>query len=40
MFGPIRGTQIGGAIVMCSYWIYETTRIVRCNDICTLNQPI
>ncbi len=39
-FGPIRDTQVGGTIVTCSYWIYESTRIVRCNDICTLSQPL
>ena len=38
-FGPIRGTQAGGAVVTCSYWINERSRTVRCNDICTLNRP-
>lgn len=39
-FGPISGTHLGWSVVTCSYWIYETTRIVRCNDICTLDQPV
>ncbi|HYN96993.1 MAG TPA: hypothetical protein VES42_24395 [Pilimelia sp.] len=39
-FGPVRGTQTMGTVVTCSYWVYESTRTVRCNDICTLNQPI
>jgi hypothetical protein len=39
-FGPIRDTQAAGAVVTCSYWIYESTRRIVCNDICTLNQPI
>jgi hypothetical protein len=39
-FGAIRETQMGATMVTCSYWIYESGRTVRCNDICTLNQPI
>jgi hypothetical protein len=39
-FGPIPGTQADGAVVTCSYWVYEATRIVRCNAISTLSLPI
>jgi hypothetical protein len=37
-FGPIRETQSQGTVVTSSYWIYELTRTVRCNDICTLSR--
>jgi hypothetical protein len=39
-FGPIRGTEDGWNVVTCSHWIYERGRIVQCEDICTLSQPL
>jgi hypothetical protein len=39
-FGPIRGTEVNGTVVTCSYWVSELMRTVRANDICTINQPI
>lgn len=39
-FGPIRNSQVGWRSVTCSYWIHESTRLVRCNDICTLDLPL
>ena len=35
-FGPIPGTRAGWSVVTCSYFVFERERIVRCNDICTL----
>ncbi len=35
-FGQVPGTQLGGRVVTCSYWVFPTTRIVRCNQIVTL----
>ncbi|GAA2308802.1 hypothetical protein GCM10010149_68650 [Nonomuraea roseoviolacea subsp. roseoviolacea] len=39
-FASIPGTLHGGQVVCCSYWIYETRRTVRCNQISTLNWPV
>ena len=39
-FGAVAGSQSGWTVVTCSYFIYERTKIISCNDICTLNQPI
>lgn len=39
-FGPVDGTEANGAVVVCSYWIFEQTRIVRCDQIATLSLPI
>jgi hypothetical protein len=39
-FGAIPCTESGWAVVTCSYWIHERVRVITCNDICTLNQPL
>lgn len=40
-FGVVPGTADGaGRIVVCSYWIEETPRVVRCDSIATLDLPI
>jgi hypothetical protein len=40
-FGRIPGTLDGDAsIVTCSYFIFESTRIVRCNSIGRLKLPL
>jgi hypothetical protein len=39
-FGTIPNTTHGtGQVVVCSYWIEETTRSVRCDSIATLDWP-
>ena len=38
-YGPVPGTESDDTVVVCSYWIFESTRTVRCNDICALRQP-
>ena len=39
-FGPVPGSVHEGRVVVCSYWIYEAERTVRCDSIATLNLPI
>lgn len=40
-FGPVPETHHGpGRVVVCSYWIEETTRTVRCDSFATLNTPL
>jgi hypothetical protein len=39
-FGPITGTEADGAVVTCTYFVYERIRVVRCTMISTLNLPI
>ncbi len=40
-YGPVPGSGHGqGEAVACSYWVEERNRIVRCNSISTLGQPI
>lgn len=40
-YGPVPRSANGkGAVVVCSYWIIESTRTVRCNSFATLNLPI
>lgn len=29
-----------GRVVVCSYWIFEATRVVRCNSIAQLGTPV
>ena len=29
-----------GQVVVCSYWVEESTRTVRCDSIATLNMPV
>jgi hypothetical protein len=40
-FGRIPGTlDRAGSIVTCSYFVYETTRVVSCNGIARLSLPL
>ena len=40
-FGRIPGTlDANGSMVTCSYFIYESTRVIRCNGIGRLNLPL
>ena len=40
-YGEVPGTAHGHAqIVVCSYWIEETARTVRCDSIATLSFPL
>jgi hypothetical protein len=39
-FGPVPGSIRSGHVVACSYWIFESSRIVRCNSIATLSLPL
>ncbi len=38
-FGTIPGTAASGTVVVCSYWIEESSRTVRCDNFATLNSP-
>jgi hypothetical protein len=38
-FGRIPGTFRNGTDVMCSYWIDEEMRRIRCDSIATLSRP-
>jgi hypothetical protein len=40
-FGPVPESEHGqGQVAVCSYWIQESTRTVRCDNIATLNLPV
>lgn len=40
-FGVIPESEHGpGQVVVCSYWVEESTRTVRCDSIATLNMPV
>jgi len=40
-FGPVPGTVHGpGQVVVCSYWIFESSRTIRCDSIATLSLPL
>lgn len=39
-FGVVPGTRRGLRVVMCSYWILENERAVRCDLFGTLDAPI
>ena len=40
-FGAVPDTDDGlGHVVVCSYWIEETRRAVRCDSFATLNLPL
>ena len=39
-FGPVPGSVHRGHVVVCSYWIHEAQRTVRCDSVATLNLPI
>ena len=39
-FGPIPETQHSGQVVVCSYWIVEDERLVRCDQIASLRRPL
>lgn len=41
-FGPVPESDRGGdgTVVTCSYWIYESSRTVRCDNFGTLNLPL
>ena len=39
-FGVVPGSQLPpGQVVVCSYWIEETTHTVRCDSIASLTRP-
>lgn len=39
--GKVPGSEDGcGNAVACSYWIYESTHTVKCNDFAILGEPI
>lgn len=38
--GKVPGSEDGcGNAVACSYWIYELTHTVKCNDFAILGEP-
>jgi hypothetical protein len=40
-FGAVPGSVHGeGRVVVCSYWVHESQRMVRCDSVATLNLPI
>lgn len=40
-FGPVPDSDDGaGHVVVCSYWIQESKRSVRCNSFATLTLPL
>ena len=39
-YGPVPNTDDGATVVLCSYWIEESTRTVRCDSFATLSRPI
>lgn len=39
-FGPIPASLRAQKVVVCSYWITESTRTIRCDSIATLSLPI
>lgn len=39
-FGPIPDTEHAGHLVVCSYWILEDERLVRCDQIASLRRPV
>ena len=40
-FGPVpESGHENGLAVMCAYWIFETTRTVRCDSFASLGQPL
>jgi hypothetical protein len=40
-FGAVPGSVHGqGCVVVCSYWVHEGQRTVRCDSVATLNLPI
>ncbi|GAA2104040.1 hypothetical protein [Actinomadura alba] len=32
--------NVAGQVVICSYWIEEAKRTLRCDSFATLNQPL
>lgn len=40
-FGPVPNSRDGsGHVVICSYWIQESSRAVRCDNFGTLSLPL
>ena len=39
-FGPIPGSQYGGLLAVCSYWIVESEHRVRCDSFGSLSSPL
>jgi hypothetical protein len=40
-FGPVPDTDTpDGHVVVCSYWIIESTHTVRCDTFATLRRPV
>jgi hypothetical protein len=39
-FGGIAGSEDAeGRIVVCSYWVFDELRLLRCNSVATLSAP-
>lgn len=39
-YGPVPGSDEGGMVVVCSYFVEESTRTVKCIGLATLSRPI
>jgi hypothetical protein len=39
-FGSVPHSEVAGTTVVCTYWIEESARTVRCDGFATLNLPI
>lgn len=40
-FGAVPGSvRAHGRVVVCSHWVHESQRTVRCDSVATLNLPI
>jgi hypothetical protein len=39
-FGAIPDSQHGDRVVVCSYWVLEDERLVRCDQIASLRRPL
>lgn len=39
-WGAVPGSHEDGTVVVCSYFVEEASRTVRCDTIATLNEPV
>ena len=39
-FGRVPGSEVGGTVVTCAYWIEEDRKVVRCDSFATLSLPL
>lgn len=39
-YGPVPGSDEGSMVVVCSYFVEESTRTVKCIGLATLSRPI